>query len=68
MEYKKNSVANLKYPMCQNDIMHKPYIERSYPIAECIVEIIASKKVSYVEACEALDIAKKGIEMLTLTI
>lgn len=46
----------------KGDLKHRPYLETSYPIAEEIVQLLSSKKISYAEACEALDIAKKGIE------
>jgi Asp-tRNA(Asn)/Glu-tRNA(Gln) amidotransferase B subunit len=38
--------------------IHYPQEEITLPIAQEIVKIIAEKKISYAQACEALDIAK----------
>jgi len=44
----------------------RPFEEKTLPIAEEIVKLLEKKKISYAEACEALDIAKEGIQTLTI--
>jgi hypothetical protein len=55
-----------KYPLLKNNNMYWNNIEKSYPIAEDIVSLLSEKKISYAEACEALDIAKEGIKTLRI--
>ena len=50
----------------QIDLAFRPFSNKTVPIAEEIVKLIEDKKISYAEAYEALDIAKKGIETLIL--
>jgi predicted XRE-type DNA-binding protein len=59
-------MENKDYPLLNSDISLKPNIKTSYPLAEEIVALIRNKKVSYAEACEALNIAYSGIETLVL--
>jgi hypothetical protein len=41
-------------------------MDKVYPIAEEIVSLLVSKKISYAEACEALCIADNGIKTLKI--
>lgn len=55
-----------KYKLCNNNLVFRPNLKISYPIAESIIDIIIKNNITYAEACEALEIANDGIKTFKL--
>lgn len=51
----------------QYEVRHFPALEQSKPIAEEIINLLLSQKISYFVAHEALEIAMSGIKSLSIT-
>jgi len=59
-----------KFIRGEGDLISRYNPEKTKPVAERIVELIVTEKMSYAEACEALDIAGeeiKHLQMVNLT-